>query len=271
MDMLMYPSDKRQTDRSNISIVSPKDALSVRLGKGYKQLIKQIPKYAIFSFFVHSAPYIHKRFSCEKDILWLGEYVKLNIFNYNNNPMVLVSLPFGSNIASMILEELIFCGVRYIISIGLACGISDKLCHYDLVVPNESYSNEGVAKLYNQTSSITASENLITIIENILNKNNINYKTGKSLTISTPYRETPNIIDLYKEKNAICIDMESASLFSIARYHKANIASIFAISDLIINNKWVPQFKSKKIKQAHEQLIQTALSSLNTISSQPQH
>ncbi len=249
------------------SIINPKDILSIRLGKGYNQLLKNIPKYAILSFFVQSPSYINKRFSTEKNILWLGDYVKLSIFNYNDKPILLVSLPFGANLASMVLEELIFCGVNFIISIGLACGISNKLCHYDIIIPISSYSKEGIAKLYTQNKDkISSSKTLTNIIENTLIKNSLNYKTGNSLTISTPYRETSKIVNFYKQKNAICIDMESASLFAIAQYHKVHIASIFAVSDLIIDNKWLPCFKGKAIKQAHKKLIQTALSALNTIS-----
>jgi len=52
-------------------------------------------------------------------------------------------------------------------------------------------------------------------------------------TTDAPYRETFHKRDFFLKRGAICVDMEAAALFAIAKYRGVKIGGIFYAGDLV--------------------------------------
>jgi purine-nucleoside phosphorylase len=57
--------------------------------------------------------------------------------------------------------------------------------------------------------------------------------------------------------------MEVAALFSVAKYHSVEMASLLCISDSLASLKWDPHFDSKKAQKSLEIILDIGLKSLN--------
>jgi len=245
------------------NLITPECLLKHRFGKSFEKIVKKIPHHSIISFFDNSIDFIEKDFTVLDKINWFGHQSKLIIFSYLDLQISLVTLPMGPSLASMVLEELIYCGVVKVISIGFAGSINPLIKPHDIVIPTESFKDEGVANLYLPENSFVSSSNIaIEAIEKVLHRTKTLYHKGSAWSISTPYRESYGKITRFQKENVVCTDMESASLFAIAEYYKINFASIFSISDCIENGIWIPHFKDKKTRIMKKHLLQIALESL---------
>ena len=244
-------------------LISPEQLLKLRFGKSYNKIVSEIPCHSIISFFDNSISLIEKDFEIITKINWFGNYSKLIIFCYLDTPISLITLPPSPSLASMALEELIFCGVKNVISIGVAGSINAQIKPHDIVIPTESYMDEGIAKFYTSNNFYTScSKTIIKSIEHVMQQLKLVYHKGLCWSISTPYRESIQSINEFQKEKVICVDMESASLFAIAEHYNMNLSSIFFISDTIENEIWTPHFKSKKTSKMKKLLLEIALQSI---------
>ncbi len=244
-------------------LINPEDLLKVRFGKGFNTVIKSIPSHLVISYFNYSTHKINQRGLIIKTINWFGNYCKYYWINYKGIELGLMCLPPGGNISAMVLEEMIYCGVENVISIGLAGSLSSYVSAHDLFIPTESFGEDGVSNLYFLYQyRLKSSELLNQYVERTLEREEIPYHKGICWSISSPYRESLRKIKLLQKEGVQVVDMESASLFAIANYHKIHLSSIFSISDDFHDGVWRPHFKDKMLISRKYQLLYIALESL---------
>ena len=59
------------------------------------------------------------------------------------------------------------------------------------------------------------------------------------------YRETIDEIKQYQREGIYTVELESAALFTLAKYRNILLASVFCISDSLADLKWKPGWHSK--------------------------
>lgn len=226
----------------------------------YSQRNKQpdrlkLPCDAIIIYHSHLFSQLKQFFSLRK--LKKGSY----LLTINDKEILLIFTGgIGAPMITVFLEELIAAGIRRVINIGTAGGLQKYLKIGDTILCDRAIRDEGVSYHYLPPAKyITAGIQLIPSIMSFLKKKQLNFYQGTCWTIDAPYRETiPEIIQ-YQNEGVLCVDMESAALFAVAKFRKVEIASLFTISDLLGDLKWHPQFSADQVNRGLRNLFQLAL------------
>ncbi len=173
----------------------------------------------------------------------LGEYKyplggRLYVLKENENVGFLKGHMCSPAIATQA-EDLIAGGVRELIHIGYAGGLKTDLKPGDIVLTEGAFNDTAVARLYGfDESFIEASHSLTNQLEDILKKGKIEYLRGRHWTTDAGYRETWGQIIDYREKGALCVEMEGVGLFTIAKYRECQATAIYIITDVLTEDDW---------------------------------
>ena len=166
-----------------------------------------------------------------------GEYQyplggKLYVFNENEEVGFIKGNMCSPAIATQA-EDLIAGGVEELIHIGFAGGLQPDLKQGDIVLTDGAYNDTAVARLYGfDYDIIESTKSLTDVLGGLLTKSAISFRRGKHWTTDAGYHETWGQIIDYREKGALCVEMEGAGLFTIANYRKCAASAIYVVSDV---------------------------------------
>lgn len=163
--------------------------------------------------------------------------------------------PFiGAPYAVMILETLIAWGAREIIIFGWCGAVSPKVKIGDIVVPSAAIIDEGTSRHYQENKDLTAtpSRELSAKIKKILKKEKIDFHEGAIWSTDAIYRETPEKIAHYQQKEVVAVEMEMSALFTVGKYRQVEVVSILVVSDEVSSLRWRPGFKNIGFKKSRK-------------------
>lgn len=153
-------------------------------------------------------------------------------------------------------EDLIAGGVRELVHIGLAGGISPGIRIGGVVLTDGAYNDTAVAGLYGyDLDFLGTSTSMTDELERTLSQNRIKASRGKSWTTDAGYHETWGQILDYRSKGALCVEMEGAGLFTITRYRGCAAAALYIISDVITENGWSLGWEGNNISKTISDII----------------
>lgn len=169
----------------------------------------------------------------------------------------------GAPAASTVLEELIACGARRIISIGTAGTLQRDVNVGDVMLCTQAIRDEGVSYHYLEPAPFAhPSENLTAHFRRALDEAGISYREGSAWTIDAPYRETVAEARHYQSQGVLAVEMEAAAIFAVARYRAADAAAAFVASDSLAELSWTPRFGAPEVRSALERLVSASISAL---------
>lgn len=180
------------------------------------------------------------------------------IYLFNEKIMIITCQGIGGPAAVVALEYAYSMGVRKVISIGLCASINEKHKIADVLLIKDALRDEGVSYHYLDASrEVASSESLVPLIKKFFRETLVSYKIARTWTIDAPFRETYEEIKEYASEGIDAVDMEAASIFAYGIYKKIEISSIFIVSDLFVENKWIVDYKksSKKLQNLYQELV----------------
>lgn len=219
----------------------------------YKKFPKNLPKNYIIVYLPSALDYIRRKYKPKKIKL----YSLLTIYKYKNIGFVGMT-GIGSPNAATVLEELIALGGRHFLNIGTAGGL-----HYEgIFLCTKALRDEGTSYHYIPHGHfVFPNKKLTGRLKNCLKKRGLDFFEGATWTIDAPYRETKAEVERYSKKGIKTVEMESAALFAVAQYRKAEIASAFIVSDLL-GKKWLPKFHRFDVEKQLQNLIDVGVECL---------
>ena len=196
-----------------------------------------------------------------------GEYKyplggKLYVFHKNENVGFIKGHMCSPAIATQA-EDLIAGGVEELIHIGYAGGLQPDMQPGDIVLTDGAYNDTAVARLYGFDYEILeSSENLTDEMNGLLAKNEISILRGKHWTTDAGYRETWGQVMEYRDKGALCVEMEAVGLFTIAKYRNCRAAAMYVISDVLTERGWNLGWDGETMEKAAGKLIDMIVGSV---------
>jgi purine-nucleoside phosphorylase len=163
-----------------------------------------------------------------------------------------VTGPFvGAPYAVMLLETLIAWGVRRIIFIGWCGAVAKKVKIGDIVLPTSAVIDEGTSVHYGQMDNgvASASPSLVSMMQQILNQNQIDFHAGTVWTTDAVYRETRARVEAHQKDGVLAVEMELSALCAVARFRGVSLAGILVVSDELSALDWRPGFKNERFVQ----------------------
>jgi len=241
-------------------IITPEEEYKYELKFSKK---KKYPK----SCFIFFQPEVMENFTKGTKIrlveTLLGNY-KFYEFNERGKSYGAILFGIGAPLSALLIERLITRGIIKFITIGI-CGSLKSGNAGDICLCKKSIRDEGVSYHYKLASKYAKpSKTLNEKIKKSFESKNIEFMEGISWTTDAGYKESKNKAKKYHEEGVICMDMESASLFSIAEYRKVDLSSVFLLSDFVDKNlNWHPKFHKKEIPNSGKKIKESLISAIS--------
>jgi len=192
------------------------------------------------------------------------------IFEHGGNRYGYVKLGVGAPIAATGIERLIALGARQIIIAGTVGVLDPSIRRGDLIVANRAIREEGTSYHYLPASRFVQPSRSLTIaLRRALDALDYPHRIGTTWTTDAFYRETRDKIDrLRRRDRAICVEMEAAAIFAVARFRKVEAAGIFYASDAIGGEAWdFHNHDGAAPRKSRAVLLDVALKSFESIGS----
>jgi uridine phosphorylase len=141
--------------------------------------------------------------------------------------------------AAALLDEVIALGCRKFIACGGAGVLDGEISAGRIVIPTSAVRDEGASYHYASPSrEIGPSQEAVAAIMGTLEREGVEYVTGKTWTTDAFYRETPGKIALRKSEGCITVEMEAAAFFAVARFRGVFFGQMLYGGDDVSGAEW---------------------------------
>ena len=159
----------------------------------------------------------------------------VRLVRQNGLEFCLCQAPLGASAAAQLLDFLISCGCKKIISAG-SCGVLTDLAENEFLIPIKALRDEGTSYHYLPASrSIELDKNIRDAIEQTLLVQNIPFRECVTWTTDGFFRETRDMVEYRKSEGCSTVEMECAALAACARKRGASFGQILYTADSLAN------------------------------------
>jgi uridine phosphorylase len=202
-----------------------------------------------------------------KEVPWIYSARPLYVGDIEGIPVGTIWAAPGAPLAAMVMEDLIACGAKLIIGIGLTAAVSPKIKVGDLIIPSMALRDEGTSRHYLPPRVQTVpGASILKEMKHCCQKLGVRYHIGTILTSDAPYRETPSKIEYLKRNGVLGIDMETSAIFSVAIYRRVMAGCILAASSNLAQSR-EPGFYASSLRASVQNAIKVSIEVLKSISS----
>lgn len=180
---------------------------------------------------------------------------------YNGKRISIQGTGMGIPSASIYIHELIAeYGAKDLIRIGSAGSYQDNVKLMDIVLAMSTSTNSAFNDHVFQTATFapTASFELLMRTAAKAQQKGIDFKAGNILSSDTFYTE-PDYYKKWADYHVLCVEMESAALYTLAAKFNVNALSILTISDSLITGE---ELSSEKREKNLMEMVELALDSI---------
>lgn len=159
---------------------------------------------------------------------------------YNSKPISVMGTGMGVPSISIYAHELITeYGVKNLIRVGSAGSYQANIKLRDIVLAMAASSNSGINELRFGGADFapTASFELFEKAVNIAKAKHIKIKAGNIFTSDEFYADDFESYKKWSKFGVLCVEMESAGLYTIAAKHNVRALSILTISDSLVTGE----------------------------------
>ena len=192
--------------------------------------------------------------SCKAERSFLY-HSSLFVINQPEASFFLAGPAVGAPMAVMTLEKLIALGALNVVVLGWCGSLSQSLHVGDILLPTWAVSEEGTSNHYPLHDRPHSSENLCTLLKNIL-RPEFRVQEGPIWTTDAPYRETRDKVTEYGGRGILGVDMEFAALNTVAAFRGVEVAGAMLVSDELCQPEWQPGFLSKSFRKQSRNFFQ---------------
>jgi len=183
---------------------------------------------------------------------------------YKGNRVSVQGSGMGMPSAMIYFHELINdYGVKNIIRVGSAGSYQKDVKLNDVVLAMAASTTSGMnnSRFINSDYSPTADFDLFIKAVNYAGENNINIKAGNVLSSDEFYGDDPEEYKLWAQYGVLCVEMETAGLYTIAAKYNIKALTVLTISDSLVTGERLP---AKDRETTFGDMVQIALAAAIT-------
>jgi len=145
----------------------------------------------------------------------------------------------GAPLAAGFLEELIALGVRKALACGGAGVLDRGIFQGQLIVPTSAIRDEGLSHHYLAAGrEAEPGDQALEALRRALEARQVPFLTGKTWTTDGLYRETRGKVARRRAEGALCVEMEAAAFFAVARFRGIQLAQLLYGGDDVSGRSW---------------------------------
>ncbi len=149
-------------------------------------------------------------------------------------------------------------GVKNLIRVGSSGSYNPHVVLRDIVVAMSASSTSGInnSRFINADYAPTANFELFMKAALYARENNITIKAGNVLSSDEFYEDDPEAYKKWADFGVLCVEMETAGLYTIAAKHNVNALSILTISDSLVTGE---HLSSQDRETSFSKMVEIAL------------
>lgn len=206
--------------------------------------IKDFPKACVGIFDKELIDYVSKNYQPQIIGKISNATRVFNIYKikYQGRNIAVVHLPVGAPACTANFEDLIEMGCKSMVAIGCCGCLDDKIEDYSIIIPTESFRDEGTSYHYLPASpTIKINKQCVNAVESVIKKTKLPYYKGINWTTDAIYRETKAKTERRKAYGAITVDMENSALTAVAKFRNVKFAQFFYAADNLGGEEYDPR------------------------------
>ena len=139
-------------------------------------------------------------------------------------------------------------GVKNLIRVGSAGSYQKDVNLRDIVIAMAASSTSGInnSRFVNSDFAPTANFELFIKAALFAKENSIPIKAGNVLSSDEFYEDDPEAYKKWAEFGVLCVEMETAGLYTIAAKHNVNALAILTISDSLVTGEHISSGEREK-------------------------
>jgi DeoD family purine-nucleoside phosphorylase len=144
-------------------------------------------------------------------------------------PLTIQSTGIGGPSAAIVAEELIALGARRLLRVGTCGALADGLALGDLVVPDRVLAEDGTSRTLGAGDSVTPEAQLQRALLAACDSASVGTVVSSDLFYDPDAARAAR----WAAEGALAVEMEAATLFTVAGRHGVAAACVLAVSDLV--------------------------------------
>ena len=214
-----------------------------------------LPETAIL-FYMHSGPqYLQEHYPCTLLTEKLPRFLQGGPVWKLDEKICFLDGGRGAPQAVDTIETLAVLGVKRVVTVGMCGGFSEQVAVGDILVPDKAFVEEGTSlHYYEQIDFARPDEQLFEQLQNIPEA-----KVLPIVTTDAVYRQTFYKEQLWREKGAVAVDMETSALWSVGKFLGLQVASVLMISDRHPLREGEPAWEWKMTMEMRRRLFERVM------------
>ncbi len=158
--------------------------------------------------------------------------------NYNGKVFAFYKTLLGASASVGILEDVteVIDTNKFVMFGGSGC-LDKEIAHGKIMIPTESYRDEGTSYHYKEASDYITNINANKVAE-FMESQKLPYVLGKNWTTDSFYRETENNIAKRKADGCISVEMECSAMQSVCDFRGLELYYFLTSGDLLDAPEW---------------------------------
>ncbi|MBP7177305.1 MAG: nucleoside phosphorylase [Thermoclostridium sp.] len=153
--------------------------------------------------------------------------------------------------ATTLEDAILLTGASHYILFGSCGALDSALTEGKLIVPTQSYRDEGLSYHYKEAGDYIDIKNAPRVAA-ILDELGLPYVAGRTWTTDALYRETKNNVALRKAEGCIAVDMEASAIQALCDFKKLEYYTFFYTGDLLDAPKWDKRILAGELERDHQ-------------------
>ena len=146
----------------------------------------------------------------------------------------------GAPITAAVVEHLRERGAERFVVLGGAGVIHPDVAAEEALLVDEAVRDEGTSHHYLEPArTVAGSDDALAALEAAAVDSGVLTRIGATWTTDAIYRETRAEVDHYANDGVLCVEMEVAAVFAVARYHGLKAAALLAPFDSLCEDEWI--------------------------------
>lgn len=247
-------------------LISPRQSIEM-IAKSRRSKLKdvKVPKYILLSLSV-GATHLLIRETKAEEVTWIYRARPLYVGSISGNLVGMMWAAPGAPLATMIMEDLIACGAKLFIGVGLLGAIQPSINVGDYVIPSLAVRDEGTSYHYlPKDVKAFSSKKVIHFLKDSCEEFKAKYYIGPIWTTDAPYRQTKSKINYFQQKGVLGVDMESSAIFSLGIYYKLKVGCILVASGNLTRPRATMGFYTEKLRDTMLEAIKISAKAIRKL------
>ena len=177
------------------------------------------------------------------------------VWELEDDPICFLDGGRGSPQACDTVETLAALGVKRLIAVGMFGAFDPRISIGEIIAPEKAFVEEGTSLHYYASIEYAAPDDRLLKLTALRARVN----TYPIVTTDAVYRQTFYKEQLWREKGAVGVDMETSAVFSVSRYLGLEAAALLMASDLHPQAPGDPKWEWKMTREMRWDLTERSL------------